>query len=128
MEIDHHRIMIYILIFVVAFALSTMLLGHIARALFDEYSNKLNRHIDLYERHIKEALSVHLANLDKSANFKNKIYQDFEKINDEIEVLHFKLQDLNKVCDKRESLESEIIKLKKIIERKEKKEKKDDSN
>jgi len=128
MEIDHHSIVIYILIFVVAFALSTMLLGHIAKVLFDEYSGRLNRHIDLYEHHIKEALSVHLANLDKSAHFKNEIVQDFKRIDKQIEVLHFKLQDVNKICDRRETYENEILKLKKIIERKEKKERENDSN
>ena len=121
MSVDVVDILIYLVIFIVAFGLSMMLLERIAKVLFSEFYTRFDEQVNLYKKHTNDVLKTHLSNIDTTVHFKDEIIQSLESINEEIYSLHKQLKNLNDLCQNREELESEILKLKNILKRKEKK-------
>lgn len=120
MEIEFLNIIIYIAIFIFAFLLSLLFLERISRVIFEAYASRFDTQIELYKKYTDEALNTHLRNLDKAQFFKKQILQNFESIDEEMNIFRQQLKHLNELCENREKLESEILKLKNILKRKEK--------
>lgn len=121
MTVNFVDIIVYLVIFIVAFGFSMMLLEKIAKVLFNEFYTRFDEQVNLYKKHTNDALKTHLSNIDSTLHFKNQIIQSFESINDELSRLQRQLKQLNDLCQNREQLENEILKLKNILKRKEKK-------
>jgi DNA anti-recombination protein RmuC len=120
MSVDVVDILIYLVIFIIAFGLSMMLLERIAKVLFSEFYTRFDEQVNLYKKHTNDVLKTHLSNIDTTVHFKDEIVQSLENINEEIYSLHKQLKNLNDLCQNREELENEILKLKNILKRKEK--------